>query len=214
MLQKIANIISIIAGIITILGIGGIVTWSISKKGKTQWSDTVLSVFGYGIKTAFCIIFGVIILWIYLLITTIITTVISQGPANEAVWWESAKFYFNLATYLVLAVFAVPLLLVLCSCIYKSSWEPWQRFYEKLFKKTKLEVIEARYYSVKNHSKFIDVTEAIKNMVHKGTRKVLVNNDIAGDPERGAGKELTVKYRLDGDERTKTANERSTMSLD
>ena len=86
MLQTIANIISIIAGIITILGIGGIVTWSLSKKGKSQFSDTVLSVFSYGIKTVSCIILGAIILWIYLIITSIIT-VSSEEPVNKPVWW-------------------------------------------------------------------------------------------------------------------------------
>jgi len=210
MLQKIANIISIIAGIITILGIGGIVTWSLSKKGKTQWSNTVLSVFSYGIKTAFCIILGAMSLWIYLIITSMIT-VTSEAPVNEPVW---RQFYFNFAVYFVLAVFPVSIYLVLCSCIYKSSWDPWQRLWEIVFKKEKLEVIKALYYSVENPNKYIDATEEIKKMVRKGKRKFLVNDDIVGDPKKGDPKELKVKYRLDGDERTKTVTQRSTMSLD
>lgn len=210
MLQTIANIISIIAGIITILGIGGILTWSLSRKGKTQWSENVLSVFSYGIKTALCIIWGGIMLWVYLMITSMITFT-SARPLNAPVLWQ---FYFNLAVYFVLAVFAVPIYLVLCSCIYKSSWDPWQRFLEIFYKRKRLEVIEARYYSAKHPDKYIDATEAIKKMVHKGKRRFLVNNGIVGDPEKLVGKELKVKYRLDGDEREKTATERSTMSLD
>ena len=156
MLQTIANIISIIAGIITILGIGGIVTWSLSKKGKTQWSDTVLSVSSYGIKTAFCIILGTIILWICVIITSRIT-VTSEGPVNELVWWQ---FYFNLAVYFVLAVFAVAIYLVLCSCIYKSSLEPWQRFREIFFKPYRI-----IYQVIKSCSKFLwsSITKNCKN---------------------------------------------------
>ena len=210
MLQTIANIISIIAGIITILGIGGIVTWSLSKKGKSQFSDTVLSVFSYGIKTASCIILGAIILWIYLIITSIIT-VSSEGPVNKPVWWY---FYFNLAVYFVPAVFLVPTYSVVCSCIYKSSWDPWQRFLEILFRKERLEVIEAIFYSVRNPDKYIDVTEKIKKMVRMLKRKFPVNRHILGEPAKGEGKELKVKYRLDGDEREKVVKEGSEMSFD
>jgi len=108
----------------------------------------------------------------------------------------------------------MPIYLVFCSCVYKSSGEPFQRFYESFFKIKKLKVIEARYYSEKNHNNFIDVTEEIKNMVFKGQRSFFANNDIAGDPQKGARKKLTVTYRLDGNERTKTVNEGSTISLD
>lgn len=213
MLQTIANIISIIAGLITILGIGGIVSWSIFKKSRPQWSDTVLSVFSYGIKTAWCITLGAITLSIYLSIAWFILAT-EEALFFDSAWWQNAKFLFEIAVYLVLAVFHMPIYLVLCSCIYKSSWGPWQRFWEILFKKKNLEVLEARYYPVRNPKNFRNATDQVKNMVLKGKRKFLVDNDIVGDPEKGTKKELTVKYKLDGEEKIKTVTERSIMFLD
>jgi len=213
MLQTIANIISIIAGLITILGIGGIVSWSIFKKSRTQWSDTVLSVFSYGVKTAWCITLGAITLSIYLFIAWFILAML-QAILYESAWGQNAKFRFEIAVYLVLVVFHIPIYLVLCSCIYKSSWGPWQRFWEILIKKKNLEVLEARYYSVRNPNNFRNATDQVKDMVLKGKRKFSVDNDIVGDPEKGTKKELTVKYKLDGEEKTKTVTEGSTMFLD
>ncbi len=212
MLQTIANIISIIAGIITILGIGGILSWSILKKDKSLLSDSVLSIFSYSLKTGFVILIGIPGAYLFFFFYSWLL-VFSKGEADP-LYWESGHFFEHFIAYFIVALFAMPIYSVICACIYKSSLDPWQRFWEIFFKKKKLEVIEARYYSVKNPNKYINATEEIKKMVRKGKRKFLVNNDIAGEPEKGARKELTVKYRLNGDERTETVKERLTMSLD
>jgi hypothetical protein len=89
-----------------------------------------------------------------------------------------------------------------------------QRFLEILLKKKKLEVLEARYYSVRNPKNFKIATDQVKDIVRKGKRKFLVDNDIVGDPEKGTKKELFVKYILDGEEKTRTVTEGSFMILD
>ena len=214
MLQTWANWISIIAGFFTILGLSGIVTWSVFKKEKSQWATTVLSSFNYSMKTAICLILAARLGGIYVLLYSF-SMVMLKGDASP-LWWESDKAIFHIIPHFILSAIAIPFYLILCACIYKFSIEPIQRFIEIFRNQKKLEIIEAIYSSIVDPSKLIDVTDDVRKLVSRGKRRFRVLNDIfdGADPHKGKGKILSIKYRLDGDERSKTVTERSTMSLD
>ena len=53
-----ADIISIVSGGMTILGISGILTSSLVKKGETPFSNSVIRVLAYSIRIFFCVVFA------------------------------------------------------------------------------------------------------------------------------------------------------------
>ena len=214
MLQEWANWISIIAGFFTIFGLSGVVTWSVFKKERSQLATTVLSIFNYSMKTALCLILAAVFCGIFMLLNVILMVALKDG--TELYWWESGKTLYHIPTYFVLSAILVPIYFILCECIYKYSIEPIQRFIERFKNQKKLEIIEAKYFSIDQNSKSMDVLEDIQKLVRRGKRRFQVSNELfkGDDPHKGKRKALKIKYKLDEDERSKTVQEKSTMSLD
>lgn len=57
----------------------------------------------------------------------------------------------------------------------------------------KLKIIKAIYGSA---DKNIDITEKLNSMIVGDKLEIVVNNDIAGDPHKGIGKELEIDYSV------------------
>ncbi len=74
-----------------------------------------------------------------------------------------------------------------------------------------LQIMRA-YYGLNNQTN--DVTQLLRGMVQNGTLVVNVNNNnMGGDPARGADKVLTVIYRYQGQEQTSTVKEGNTLRI-
>lgn len=58
----IVDIFGLIASFMTIIGVGGFVSWSIFKGGKDRLSSTILNIFAYSLKTGLCVLVGMLIL--------------------------------------------------------------------------------------------------------------------------------------------------------
>jgi hypothetical protein len=72
--------------------------------------------------------------------------------------------------------------------------------------------ITRAYYGLNNRT--MDVTQMLRGMVRNGTLVVQVNNNnMGGDPARGADKVLTVIYRIQGRERTSTVKEGNQLRI-
>jgi hypothetical protein len=130
-LSNIADIVTLVAGGMTILGVGGLVTWSFFKDGKDGFSSVILTVFSYSIKTALCLaiipfMFAIMILpWIFAVAFAGGDT--ATSPFSHDTW--------PLGNYIgtsVVLLFAVPVYFLICSCIYTWSFRPFKRF-QKLF---------------------------------------------------------------------------------
>ena len=67
-----------------------------------------------------------------------------------------------------------------------------------------LEIINATYES---STKSLDITIKIKELVVKNELRVIVSNNIAGDPDPGNVKILRIKYEINGSTKEKTYNE-------
>jgi hypothetical protein len=60
----------------------------------------------------------------------------------------------------------------------------------------------------------MDVTQNLRGLVRNGQLAVQVNNNnMGGDPARGADKVLTVIYRFQGQERTATVKEGNVLRI-
>jgi hypothetical protein len=72
--------------------------------------------------------------------------------------------------------------------------------------------ITRAYYGLNNRT--MDVTQMLRGMARNGSLVVQVNNNnMGGDPARGADKVLTVIYRYQGRERTATVKEGNQLRI-
>ena len=72
--------------------------------------------------------------------------------------------------------------------------------------------ITRAYYGLNNRT--MDVTQNLRGLVRNGSLAVQVNNNnMGGDPARGADKVLTVIYRFQGQERTSTVKEGNVLRI-
>ncbi|MCD9529587.1 hypothetical protein [Photobacterium carnosum] len=138
-LTNITNIISCISGIITILGVGGAISWSSSHSSKSyppdqqHIKDIIISIFALGVKIGACIIVLAIATAItYGLYTplAIISNIMITGGANgsdlsfqgENIWPSAIALTSSL-------LLMVPLYLLTCASILSSSFEPFKLFW-------------------------------------------------------------------------------------
>lgn len=130
-LSYFADIIGIISGIMALLGMGGILSWSVFKKGKTPFSDMVLSIFAYSIKTALCLLLILPVAgFAYLPMMILVATLTGRTTSEEfAVFSPSTSFCI---VTVVLGMILIPIYLVLCACIYQWSDKPWEDLLSKL----------------------------------------------------------------------------------
>lgn len=106
-------IISVIADIITILGIGGIVSWSIFRKNKTSLDQTIIGILLFGVKVSLI----VLLLWPFFFLfyaTHLFILVFFRDtfgfqltyPMNE--FWDSNTSTPYIISYLVNAILLLP----------------------------------------------------------------------------------------------------------
>ena len=50
MLQLIGNMVSVIADAMTLIGLGGILTWGFVRKGSSRFADRIVDVFFFSIR--------------------------------------------------------------------------------------------------------------------------------------------------------------------
>ncbi|SRR6266436_1856475 len=126
-----ANIISIISGFITILGIGGIVSWSLSTKDRGPFQRKVAAVLAFSLKTAFCIfLLGVMAIPALTIHAIMVGFPHNLGGANF--FWDSAGQGYYIASYIFQGLLLLPLYLGLCFSIYEWSFDPFKRLWKAI----------------------------------------------------------------------------------
>ena len=74
----------------------------------------------------------------------------------------------------------------------------------------KLKIIEAKYFT-EIHS--VDITNELNDAIENNKLKIVLSNNIAGDPHKGVVKKATIKYRFNGQENQKEFQEESLIQL-
>jgi hypothetical protein len=126
-LNLIANIISIIAGAMTILGISGIVGWSLFGKDRGPLQRKIAAVFAFSLKTAFCMILLVLIGGPAFVVYAMTIEFFGGGFSTANAFWDPAKPVAYLVAYLFITLLFDTSYLILCSCIYEWSLGPFRR---------------------------------------------------------------------------------------
>jgi hypothetical protein len=140
-----ADIISIVSGIITILGIGGILSWSFFKGHSGQLSNTVLGIVSYVLKIGLCLFLGVaFILLAAVMISTlqfwVLPLALTSLPTYNFYKYDAtvetpARLIAVVTSILVL----LPAYLLSCASVFNGSIEPWRRFISVFRHKKSLE---------------------------------------------------------------------------
>lgn len=136
-MDKIANIITIISGIMTIFGITGIIGWCLSKESGQSLSQASMSIFAKAFKIALCIVSFLILLIpiqaIHILIVLSIgDSYISASIKNPEFWWRDSDWYAYLVSYCVVVLIGMPLYALSASSIYTWSLRPFHTFWNQV----------------------------------------------------------------------------------
>jgi hypothetical protein len=76
---------------------------------------------------------------------------------------------------------------------------------------TSLKVLKALYGTPKNS---VDATKALNLLINNNRLEFIANNEIAGDPDVGTVKKLSITYEINGKEYTKIYNEGDKVIID
>jgi hypothetical protein len=93
---SLANLITIIAGVMTIFGIGGLVSWSIFHRDRSGLAEHVVQICSYSLKVFLCL-FGLISCgWPAGLVHQFVMTIVGGelGWPQQPVWWDSQHLLF------------------------------------------------------------------------------------------------------------------------
>jgi len=133
-ISQIANLITIISGTMTILGVSGFLTWSIFSGKDGLLSERLLSIFAYSIKSAMCL---AVIPFIGMLIffPWIFAVGFAGGDPNLLPFSGKEFPIGNYIGTFIIAMFSVPAYIILCSCIFEWSFKPISRFVKTFSKK-------------------------------------------------------------------------------
>ncbi len=189
---------------ITVLGIGGILTYGIFTKDTTLLGRKIFRFILSAFRLGIVLTAGILIYRLYEIPYGFILVILKDQATNF--YWEQGKEIQHVIAYIIASLLLVVPYGLFCMSVFTSSL-----YYPKLFLKSilgkyyhpdltiykehvTLEIVEA-VYGTTDHS--IDVTTILRSMVEAGKLRVIASNGLAGDPHVGIGKTLRVKYRLD-----------------
>ena len=132
-MENFANVISIISGLMTILGITGIVSWSLTKEVSQSISQATMSIFAKSFKLALCVVS--LLLFLLVLREVHFTIVLSMGegwmPASATdpdYWWKESGWHAYVISYFIIILIGIPLYALIVSSIYTWSLETFRVF--------------------------------------------------------------------------------------
>lgn len=132
-LDYVADVVSIIAGTMTILGISGIVSLSLFTKRESLLSNRVLSVFAMSVKIFLCLV-PLPFLYLLLILPWAGAIGIFGGwiPSNPLEMFAIENWTLGnyLGTFVIL-MFVGPLYLIFVACMLENSLQPLSRFWAK-----------------------------------------------------------------------------------
>lgn len=133
-MDKFANIVTIISGLMTIFGVTGIIGWSLSKESGQSLSQASMSVFAKAFKCGLCIVaFLVLLLPIQAIYISIVLSIgngyLPASMKNPEFWWRDPDWYAYLVGYSVVVLVGIPLYALSASSIYTWSLRPFHTFW-------------------------------------------------------------------------------------
>ena len=133
------TLVSLFADILTILGIGGILTWGFVRKDSSRLADQIVEVFFFSIRIGLLfpvtLVFWGIYYFLFQIFRVVLEGIFRVYPAEFHEFWDPAYPLVFLFSYLLAVVFVGPFYLLACACILLWSGEPMKRLLNKLLKR-------------------------------------------------------------------------------
>lgn len=115
-----ADVVTVISGAFTILGVSGVLSWSLFGHGPTAFTRLVLTISAFSIKSFFCLV----LLGVAFALIGAGQVVLALAFKGEAVYWEKDHPLPHVGAWLILLMPTLPFCVAFCLCIYQSSWHP------------------------------------------------------------------------------------------
>lgn len=135
--DDLANVLSIVSSFMTIFGITGIVSWSLSREAGQSLSQASMSIFAKSFKLALCVVS--LLLFLVVLREIHFSIVLSVGEgwmpsslSNPEFWWKESGWYAYVVSYLVNVLVGFPLYALIVSSIFTWSLKPFHVFWKYL----------------------------------------------------------------------------------
>jgi len=140
-LSYFADIVTIISGFMTIIGISGVVTWSLTRNSKTLLEERIVAVFVISVKCFICILLAVplylISYFILGFIIVFLRDIFDEYNSAYSWWWSKDHPAAYTVAYIVAFLPSVPIWLLTCKSIIDWSFEPFKYFYVKFTNSSK-----------------------------------------------------------------------------
>lgn len=219
--MKLVEIISLVADIISIVGVSLIAIWGYLKKDKSLTGFKVNYFVSYFLKTALILcVAGLLILALSPLYVFLITILKGNGLP---ILWESGKEFQHIISYFITAAFGTFLFWLLAPIVWTSSLvyavellniflPTSKKITTDKFKNERTFQVEKATYRTDNSHSF-DVTEQLIGMTINNELKVAASNALAGDPHPGIPKRLVIDYTINGVARREVLTEGETKII-
>lgn len=131
-LNLISTIVSIVSGLMTILGISGVVTWGFKNTETRPGADSIIIIFVYSIKFFInTIILAVLSLLAYMMNFGVVLVLKGHIQAESNEYWEKGYEFQHILSYLIVALLFIPMFLLLSATVYQWSFSPFNKFFSK-----------------------------------------------------------------------------------
>lgn len=127
-LSFIRNSISLLADVMTIVGITGITSWSLFSKDRGPFQDKVAAIFAYSLKSAICLGLLIVLVGTSKLVLEFFVVLVNGHSSVDDRYWSSTEPLGYIVGYLVLVLGHLPVFIIICACIYTWSFQPIRRF--------------------------------------------------------------------------------------
>ena len=133
--SEFADIVTVVSGAMTILGIGGIVSWGFFARTTNALASRIITVFAYSIKTfiAALLVAPAYEIWYWIHTRTILF--LHGFIAIGHIYCDSSLPLSYVASYVVSLSLVVPLYSVIVACLYKASLKPVRQIVGALLRK-------------------------------------------------------------------------------
>jgi hypothetical protein len=126
--------ISLIADVMTLIGVSGIVTWSIFHR-ESRLADKVLEIFAFSIKMFFCLLLLAPFLMLFhpmSFFSRLFLTGVFEMPIDlTRQWWDSTNPVPYVISHLFTGLIVIPLYVVTCACVLLWSFSPLSHLFRK-----------------------------------------------------------------------------------
>lgn len=126
-LELIIKSISIVADIMTIVGVAGVSTWTLFTKDRGPFHDKVTQILAYCLKSAFCLILLVVMLGTSKLALDFFVVLVNGHNSVNTKYWSASEPLGFIVGYLFLLLVMLPIFLLISASVYSWSLQPFRR---------------------------------------------------------------------------------------